>query len=159
MSLDPLTIWPQRYTLRCERRADLDETLGSLPDHSVYIGSSSNLTNRMCFHFTNGSGTLFTKRYRPLSVEAIDMRRPRHVQECLAWEDEIVIEKMFHYMSTYTHPHCWRCCAGGSWSKPDNTRMPEPLRRRLDARRPRAPSRQSAADAGQSLSRQQSCRT
>jgi hypothetical protein len=34
MSLDPLTIWPQRYTLRCERRADLDETLGSLPDHS-----------------------------------------------------------------------------------------------------------------------------
>jgi hypothetical protein len=94
MSLDPLTIWPQRYTLRCERRTDLDETLGSLPDHSVYIGSSSNLTNRMCFHFTNGSGTLFTKRYRPLSVEAIDMRRPRHVQECLAWEDQLVIQRM-----------------------------------------------------------------
>jgi hypothetical protein len=72
MSLDPLTIWPQRYVLRCERRADLDEKLGSLPDHSLYIGSSSNLTNCVCFHFTHMSGTQFTKRYRPIAIVATD---------------------------------------------------------------------------------------
>eukprot|EP01047_Picozoa_sp_COSAG01_P055991 COSAG01_NODE_6295_length_3750_cov_2.499863_2_plen_207_part_00 len=159
MSLEPITVWPQRYILRCERRKDLDENQGTLPDHSLYVGSSSGLTHRLCFHFTAGCGTLFTKRYHPVAVHAIDIRRPQNIKACLAWEDELVIQKMFEFMTTYTHPHCWRCCAGGSWSKPDNTRMPEPLRRRLDARRQRAPSRQSGGDAGQSLARQQSCRT
>jgi hypothetical protein len=26
------------------------------------------------------------------------------------------LERMFHYMTTYTHPQAWRCCAGGSWA-------------------------------------------
>jgi hypothetical protein len=159
MSLEPITVWPQRYTLRCERRKDLDENQGTLPDHSLYVGSSSGLTHRLCYHFTPGCGTLFTKRYHPIAVHEIDMRRPRDVKECLAWEDDLVIQKMLEFMSTYTHPEAWRCIAGGSWSKPDNTRMPEPLRRRLDTRTPRAPSRHREGDARPSLSRQQSTRS
>ena len=42
MSLDTMSLWPFRYTLKCERRADLDESLGTLPNHSLYIGSSNN---------------------------------------------------------------------------------------------------------------------
>jgi hypothetical protein len=159
MSLEPITVWPQRYILRCERRRDLDENQGTLPDHSLYVGSSSGLTHRLCYHFTAGCGTLFTKRFNPIAVHEIDMRRPQNIKACLAWEDEIVIQKMFEFMTTYTHPDSWRCCAGGSWSKPDNTRIPEPLRRRLDARRHRGPSMACEGDAGPSLSRQQSIRT
>ena len=99
MSLEPITVFPQRYILRCERRTDLDENLGTLPDHSLYVGSSSGLTHRLCYHFTAGCGTLFTKRYHPVAVHAIDMRRPRDVKACLAWEDEIVIQKMFEFMN------------------------------------------------------------
>ena len=159
MSLQPITVWPQRYTLLCDPRTDLDENLGTLPDHSLYVGSSSGLTHRLCYHFTAGCGTLFTRRFQPIAVQDIDMRRPQSVQECLAWEDELVIQKMFEFQTMYTHPQAWRCAAGGSWSKPDNTRMPEPLRRRLAARTPRAPSMPREGDAGPSLSRQQSSRT
>jgi hypothetical protein len=159
MSLEPITVWPERYILRCERRRDLDENQGTLPDHSLYVGSSSGLTHRLCYHFTAGCGTLFTKRFNPIAVHEIDMRRPQNIKACLAWEDEIVIQKMFEFMTTYTHPQAWRCCAGGSWAKPDNTRMPRPLMERLDARRQRAPSRQSADGARPSLSRQQSTRS
>ena len=133
MSLDPITVWPQRYVLRCQARKDLDENLGTLPDYSLYVGSSSGLTHRLCYHFTDGKGTLFTKRFEPQAVESICMRRPADVQECLRWEDELVIQKMFQFMSKYTHPEAWRCVAGGSWSKPDNLKMPEPLRRRLQS--------------------------
>jgi len=91
------------------------------------------LSHRLCFHFTDGKGTLFTRRFKPESVDSIDMRQPTDVKECLRWEDELVIQKMFDFMSNYTHPEAWRCVAGGSWSKPDNTKMPDSLRRRLQA--------------------------
>jgi hypothetical protein len=157
MSLEPITVWPQRYILRCDRRKDLDENLGTLPDHSLYVGSSCGLTHRLCYHFTPGCGTLFTKRFQPAAVESIDMRKSQTVQECLAWEDELVIQRMFEFMNMYTHPEAWRCVAGGSWSKPDNARMPEPLRIRL--RTAREPLRTSADGGGLSISRQQSTQT
>jgi predicted GIY-YIG superfamily endonuclease len=131
MSLDPITVWPQRYELKCARRTDLDETQGTLPDHSIYIGSSSGISHRLCYHFTPNCGSQFTKQFNPQSVIGLDMRRPNDVRECLRWEDEIVIERMKMFMETYTHPQAWRCIAGGSWSKPHNRKMPEPLRQWL----------------------------
>ena len=133
MSLDPITVWPQRYVLKCQPRKDLDENLGTLPDYSIYVGSSSGLTHRLCYHFTKDKGTLFTKRYEPEAVQSIDMRQLADVEECLRWEDELVIDKMMQLMSEYSHPEAWRCVAGGSWSKPDNLKLPEPLRRRLQS--------------------------
>lgn len=159
MSLEPLTVWPQRYVLRCAKRTDLDETLGTLPDHSIYVGSSANLTARLCFHFARESGTQFTKYHAPQEVLLVDARRPRSARECLAWEDELVVDRMFDYMNTYTHPQAWRAVAGGSWSKPDNVRMPELLRVRLAARTPGAPLRPRADDDGRPLLRQQSSQT
>ena len=159
MSLEPITVWPERYILRCDRRKDLDENLGTLPDHSLYVGSSCSLTHRLCYHFTPGCGTLFTKRFQPAAVESIDMRKPQTVQECLAWEDELVIQRMFEFMSQYTHPQAWRAIAGGSWSKPDNTKMPRPLMERLQARSSNAQSKPSVVGAGLSLARQQPIRS
>ena len=49
MSLEPITVWAQRYILRCDPRTDLDENLGTLPDRSLYVGSSSGLTHRLCY--------------------------------------------------------------------------------------------------------------
>jgi hypothetical protein len=157
MSLDPITVWPQRYELKCARRTDLDETQGTLPDHSIYIGSSSGISHRLCYHFTANCGSQFTKQFPPESVIGLDMRRPNDVRECLRWEDEIVIERMKMFMEKYTHPQAWRCVAGGSWSKPQNRKMPEPLRHWLH--RTRVLSRPCAADAGPSLARQQSNQT
>jgi hypothetical protein len=123
------------------------------------------VTSAICGHgtrppsFSPGLGTLFTRRFNPVAVHAIDMRRPRNVKACLAWEDDLVIQKMFEFMSTYTHPEAWRCIAGGSWAKPDNCRMPEPLRQRLEARRSNAQSKPSVGGAGLSLARQQSIRS
>jgi hypothetical protein len=72
MSLDPICVWPQRYVLKCARRNDLDENLGTLPDHSIYIGSSSGISHRLCFHFTPNCGTLFTKKFPPECVIGLD---------------------------------------------------------------------------------------
>ena len=157
MSLDPICVWPQRYVLKCARRNDLDENLGTLPDHSIYIGSSSGISHRLCYHFTPNCGTLFTKKFPPECVIGLDMRKPTDVRQCLRWEDELVIEKMFEVMNTFTHPEAWRFIAGGSWSKPANRKMPEPLRQRLHSSH--GPSRRNAADAGPSLARQQSNQT
>ena len=159
MSLDPITVWPSRYILRCDRRRDLDENLGTLPDHSLYVGSSSGLTHRLCYHFTPGLGTLFTKRFNPVAVHAIDMRRPQNIKACLAWEDALVIQKMLEFMNTYTHPEAWRCIAGGSWAKPDNCRMPRPLMERLQARSSNVQSKPSVGGAELSFARQQSTQT
>lgn len=127
-----MSLWPFRYTLKCERRADLDESLGTLPNHSLYIGSSNNVSNRLCYHFqSEHHGTQFTKRFQPICVEDLCVRRPRSTKECLAWEDDLVIEKMFQMMSEYTNPQAWRCVAGGSWARPDNTNVPWKLREKL----------------------------
>ena len=77
MSLDTMTLWPFWYTLRCQPRDDLDPSLGSLPDHSLYIGSSNNVSQRLCFHFQDDShGTQFTKRFQPLGVDKLCVQRP-----------------------------------------------------------------------------------
>jgi hypothetical protein len=132
MSLDTMTLWPFRYTLKCDARDDLDPALGSLPDHSLYIGSSNNVSNRLCFHFqSDAHGTQFTKRFQPREVVGLCVRRPSGTRECLAWEDQLVVDQMFRFMQEYTHPEAWRCVAGGSWSKPSNSNMPWPLRIRL----------------------------
>ena len=34
MSLDTMQLWPFRYTLRCQKRCDLDENQGTLPEFS-----------------------------------------------------------------------------------------------------------------------------
>ena len=143
--------------LKCARRNDLDETQGSLPDHSIYIGSSSGISHRLCYHFTPNCGSQFTKQFPPASVIGLDMRRPNDVRQCLRWEDEIVIERMKEYMETYTHPQAWRAVAGGSWSKPHNRKMPEPLRHWLH--RTRVLLRPSADADVPSLARQQSIQT
>jgi|EP01046_Picozoa_sp_COSAG06_P007527 hypothetical protein len=132
MSLDTMTLWPFRYHLRCQPRDDLDPSLGTLPDHSLYIGSSNNVSQRLCFHFQDDShGTQFTKRFQPLSVDKLCVQRPVGTKQCLSWEDEAVIEAMWEMMQAYTHPQAWRCVAGGSWSKPQGLQMPFPLRLRL----------------------------
>ena len=133
MSLDTMQLWPFRYVLRCQPRTDLDSSLGTLPDHSLYIGSSNSLNNRLCFHFqSNEHGTMWTKTFQPLAVEQLCVKRPTGTKECLRWEDEMVIDAMAIIMWQYTHPEAWRCVGGGSWSKPTNKCMPAPLRRRLD---------------------------
>jgi hypothetical protein len=132
MSLDVMRLWPFRYTLQCQRRNDLDDKRGTLPQFSYYIGSTNNVSNRLCFHFQSDKhGSRFTKQFQPISVEHLCARQPRDTQECLRWEDEMVIEMQFSLMETYTHPEAWRCAAGGSWAKPDNIRMPVPLREKL----------------------------
>jgi hypothetical protein len=146
MSLDPIMVWPSRYVLKCARRTDLDENLGTLPDHSIYIGSSSGISHRLCYHFTPNCGTLFTKKFPPECVIGLDMRKPTDVRQCLRWEDELVIEKMFEVMNTFTHPEAWRCVAGGSWSKPANRKMPEPLKRKLHNFRGTSPPYGGAAE-------------
>ena len=136
MSLDTMQLWPFRYVLRCQPRTDLDTSLGSLPDHSLYIGSSNSTNNRLCFHFQSSEhGTQWTKTYQPIAVEQLCVRRPSGTKECLRWEDEMVIDAMARMMQEYTHPEAWRCVGGGSWSKPSNTRMPAPLQHRLKRER------------------------
>ena len=97
MSLDTMQIWPFRYVLRCQPRNDLDRELGTLPPDSYmymyYIGSTSHTQNGLCFHMqSSSSGTLWTKRFQPLSVEKLCVRRPSGTKQCLAWEDDMVIE-------------------------------------------------------------------
>ena len=72
MSLDTMTLWPFRYTVRCDARDDLDSSLGTLPDYSLYIGSSNNVSQRLCFHFQDDDhGTQFTKRFQPRAVDKL----------------------------------------------------------------------------------------
>ena len=124
--------WPFRYTLRCQKRNDLDPTLGTLPDHSLYIGSSNNISARLCFHFqSDDHGSTFTRQFQPLAVEQLCVMRSRNTKECLKWEDEMVIENMYKFMQIFTHPQAWRAVAGGSWAKSNNTRMPFPLQQKL----------------------------
>ena len=87
MSLDTMQLWPFRYALRCERRQDLDENQGTFPEFSYYIGSSNNISNRLCYHFqSERHGSQFTRRFQPISVEGLCVRRPRTTKECLAWD-------------------------------------------------------------------------
>ena len=130
MSLETVSVHPFRYALRCEARQDLDENQGTLPDHTVYIGSSNNISQRLCVHMV-GKGSGWTKKFAPSQCISLDIERTDSAKECLAREDKIVIDTMETYMREYTHPQAWRCVGGGSWSKPDNTRMPWPLQIRL----------------------------
>ena len=61
------------------------------------------------------------------AAREIDIQQTESAKECLALEDKLVIDTMEKYTRDYTHPQAWRCIGGGSWAKPDNTRMPWPL--------------------------------
>ena len=136
MSLDPLEIWAFRYKLKCapRPRMDLDENLGTLPDYTIYIGSSMNTQTRLCLHFTPGKGCRWTIAMPPSAVLSVDATKPTSTCNCLAMEDNDTIDCMFELMTTYTHPEAWRCCGGGSWARADNKRMPAPLRHKLNER-------------------------
>jgi hypothetical protein len=69
----------------------------------------------------------------------------------------MVIETMKEFMEKYTNPQAWRGVAGGSWSKPHNRKMPEPVRRWLH--NSRVLLRPSADADAPSLARQQSIQT
>jgi predicted GIY-YIG superfamily endonuclease len=122
MSLDLITVWPQRYILRCERRKDLDQNQGTLPDHSLYVGSSSGLTHRLCYHFTPGLGTLFTRRFNPVAVHAIDMRRPQNIKACLAWQRQRRLQRQRQQQRRQLQQQHRRSCKSKSrsWSRSKN---------------------------------------
>ena len=130
MSLETVLVYPFRYALKCQPRDDLDLSLGSLPNHTVYIGSSNNISQRLCVHAA-GKGSGWTKRFAPLECIRLDIERTDSAKECLAREDNMVIDQMFRFMQEYTHPQAWRCVGGGSWAQADRTRMPWPLQLRL----------------------------
>ena len=130
MSLETVLVYPFRYALKCQPRDDLDENQGTLPDHTVYIGSSNNVSQRLCVHAA-GKGSGWTKKFAPLECISLDIERTDSAKECLAREDKIVIDTMETYMRKYTHPQAWRCVGGGSWAKADRTKMPWPLQLRL----------------------------
>ena len=132
MSLDSMQLWPFRYTIMCEPRQFLDENLGTLPDHTLYIGSSNNVSQRLCYHFQSPNhGSQYTRRHQPISVVGLCVKRTRDAKACLALEDELVLQTMFEYCCKYSHPEVWKCVAGGSWSKVDAKYMPRPLQFRL----------------------------
>jgi hypothetical protein len=112
---------------------------------------------RLCYHFTPNCGSQFTKQFSPQSVIGLDMRRPNDVRECLRWEDALVIETMKEFMEKYTNPQAFRCVAGGSWSKPHNRKMPEPVRRWFHSSR--VLSRPNADADAPSLAHPQSIQT
>ena len=130
-SLDCMEHWAFRYVIRCQKRNDLDPSLGTLPGYSLYCGSSSQVHSRLIYHMHHGSQ--WTKTFRPLSDATIRLctKKPRDTQHCLAMEDEIVLQLMYEAMQTWTHPEAWRMVGGGSWARPSNTKMPKPLQQRL----------------------------
>lgn len=130
-SLDSLHIWPFTYVLKCQPRTDLNPNLGSLPDHTLYVGSSMQIQHRICQHCA-GQASKFTREFPPMSVEKVLINRRESAKETLKIEDDETIDCMYSMMQQYTHPDVWKCVAGGSWSKHDLRRpMPWPLRNRL----------------------------
>ena len=128
-SLQPLTLYPWVYVLRCKPRAGTDYP-------SFYAGATLNCHQRITQHFT-GCGARFTQAHPPIAVEALYVDVGDSDETVLQREQRITLELMRRHIAEHGE-EAWRSVAGGGYSS------------RLSHHSPRAAT---ATDCGQDHAR------
>ena len=112
-TLQPLTLYPWVYVLRCKPREGT-----SYP--SFYVGATLNSHQRITQHFT-GSGARFTQAHPPIAVEALYVDVGDSDETVLQREQRITLELMRRHIAEHGE-EAWRSVAGGGYSMPHQMR-------------------------------------
>ena len=108
-SLQPLTLHPWVYVLRCKPREGTNYP-------SLYVGATLNCHQRITQHF-GGNGARFTQIHPPIAVQALHVDVGDTGETVLQREQRITLQHMRDYITRYGEDG-WRSVAGAGYSMP-----------------------------------------